>query len=83
MTKRIAKLTELTLKGEMYAYPVATEFDREDLLLSKCEMESKRLCEFILNQNPVLTPYSKMTGFFNCDGTIVGDAFRRGGHGSG
>lgn len=80
MTKRIAKLTELTLKGDMYAYPVATEFDRKDLLLSKCEMESKRLCEFILNQNPVLTPYSKMTGFFNCDGTVVGDAFFRMGH---
>jgi formate C-acetyltransferase len=43
-------------------------------------MESKRLCEFILNQNPILTPYSKMTGFFNCDGSVVGDAFRRMGH---
>ena len=80
MTERIEKLTQLTLKGEMYASPVATEFDREDLLLSKREMESKRLCEFILNQNPVITPYSKMTGFFNCNGTVVGDAFRRIGH---
>lgn len=80
MTNRIAKLTELTLKGEMYAMPTKTLFDREDLFLSKQEMESKRLCEFILNQNPVLTPYSKMTGFFNCDGSVVGDAFRRMGH---
>lgn len=80
MTNRIAKLTELTLKGEMYATPKATQYDREDLFLSREEMESKRLCEFILNQEPVLTPYSKMTGFFNCDGSVVGDAFRRMGH---
>lgn len=80
MIERIAKLTELTLKGEMYAHPTETQFDREDLFLSKQEMESKRLCEFILNQKPVLTPYSKMTGFFNCNGSVVGDAFRRMGH---
>jgi hypothetical protein len=80
MNERIEKLTTLTLKGELYAHPVATEFDREDLFLSRQQMESKRLCEFILNQEPVLTEYSKMTGFFNCDGSVVGDAFRRGGH---
>ena len=80
MNERISKLTELTLKGEMYAHPTKTEYDREDLFLSRQQMESKRLCEFILNQEPVLTEYSKMTGFFNCDGSVVGDAFRRGGH---
>ena len=80
MKNRISKLTELTLKGEMYAHPTGTEYDREDLFLSRQQMESKRLCEYILNQEPMLTEYSKMTGFFNCDGSIVGDAFRRGGH---
>ena len=80
MNERIKKLTNLTLKGEMYAHPVATEFDREDLFLSRQQRESKRLCEFILNQEPVLTEYSKMTGFFNCDSSVVGDAFRRMGH---
>ena len=80
MVERIKKLTELTLKGEMYAKPTETQFDREDLFLSRQEMESKRLCEFILNQNPILTSYSKMTGFFNCNGSVVGDAFRRMGH---
>lgn len=80
MTERIAKLTELTLKGETYAHPTETFYDREDIFLSREHMESKRLCEFILNQNPVLTPYSTMTGFFNCDGSVVGDAFRRMGH---
>ena len=80
MNKRIEELTKLTLEGKMYASPNKTEYDREDLFLSRQEIESKRLCEFILNQEPVLTEYSKMTGFFNCDGSVVGDAFRRGGH---
>lgn len=80
MTTRIAKLTELTLKGEMYAYPTTTEYDQEDRLLSRQQRESKRLCAYILNQEPVLTEYSKMTGFFNFDGSVVGDAFHRTGH---
>ena len=80
MTERISKWSELTLKGETYVKPTETFFDREDLFLSREEMESKRLCEYILNQEPVLTPFSKMTGFFNCNSSIVGDAFRRKGH---
>ncbi len=80
MNKRIEELTKLTLEGKMYATAVSTEFDREDLFLSRQQMESKRLCEYILNQQPVLTEFSKMTGFFNFDGSVVGDAFRRGGH---
>ncbi len=80
MNKRIYELTKLTLEGKMYANPIKTEYDREDLFLAKQKRESKRLCEFILNQEPVLTPYSKMTGFFNCDSSVVGDAFRRIGH---
>ncbi len=80
MNERIKKLTELTLQGKMFNTPKNTEFDREDLFLSKQQRESKRLCEFILNQEPVLTEYSKMTGFFNCNGSVVGDAFRRMGH---
>ena len=80
MNKRIEELTKLTLKGEMYANPTPTLFDREDIFLSRQQLESKRLCEFILNQNPVLTQYSKMTGFFICDSSVVGDAFHRMGH---
>ena len=80
MNARIEKLTKLTIEGKMYAHPTPTKYDREDLFLSKQQMQSKRLCEFILNQEPVLTEYSKMTGFFNCDGSVVGDAFRRMGH---
>ncbi len=80
MNERISELTKLTLEGKMYATPVETVYDREDLFLSKQQRESKRLCEFILNQEPVLTPYSAMTGFFNCNSSVVGDAFRRMGH---
>ena len=65
MNDRISKLTELTLNGEMYARTTKTEYDREDLFLTRQQMESKRLCEYILNQEPVKTEFSKMTGLFN------------------
>lgn len=80
MTERIKKLTELTLSGQMYADTVKTTYDEADLLLPRQQMESKRICEYILNQEPKLTEYSCLTGFFNFDGSVVGDAFRRGGH---
>ena len=80
MNERIKKLTELTLSGQMYATPTKTTFDEADLHLPRQQMESKRICEYILNQEPKLTEYSCLTGFFNFDGSVVGDAFRRGGH---
>lgn len=80
MNERIKKLTELTLNGDMFVYPVKTEFDREDLFLSRIEREVKRLCEYIKNQQPMITEYSKLTGFFRFDGSVVGDAFTRSGH---
>ncbi len=80
MNERIGKLTELTLKGEMYAHTKITEYDREDLFLSESEMQVKRICEYILNQEPKITKYSTLTGFFRFDGSVVGDAFGRSGH---
>lgn len=80
MNERIKNLAELTMSGKMWVQTVKTEFDRADLFLTKSEREVKRLCEYILNQAPKLTEYSAMTGFFRCDGSIVGDAFKRGGH---
>lgn len=81
MNKRIHELTKLTLEGKMYAAMTATEFDREDLFLPRQQMESKRLCEFILNQEPVITKHSKMTGYFRFeDDSVVGDIFHRKGH---
>lgn len=80
MNRRIEELTKLTLSGKMYVEPIKTEFVDNDTNLSLEKREAKNLCEFILNQKPMITPYSKMTGFFNCDDSIVGDAFRRAGH---
>lgn len=80
MNERIKKLTEYTLNGVMYVSPVKTEFDREDLFLPRTERDVKRLCEYINNQQPKLTEYSKLTGFFRFDGSVVGDAFTRLGH---
>lgn len=82
MTDRIRNLVDLTLKGKMYAVPTPLEFDKDDTSLSRQERESNHLCEYILKQEPVLTQYSKMTGFFNFDygSDVVGDAFRRMGH---
>ena len=80
MNERIKALCDLTLKGEMFVETVATEFDEDDLFLSKQEMESKRICEYILNQKPLITEYQTMTGFFRFDGSVVGDAFNRSGH---
>lgn len=80
MNERIKKLTELTLAGQMFPKTVQTEFDSADLALSKQDRESKRLCEYILNQEPKITEYSSMTGFFKFNGSVVGDAFGRSGH---
>lgn len=80
MTERITKLTELTLAGEMYAKTTPTVYSELAPTLSRQEKESTHLCEYILNQEPVLTEHSAMTGFFNFDGSCVGDAFRRMGH---
>ena len=80
MNERIKKLAELTLSGDMYPTPVKTEYDREDLFLPRQQMESKRVCEYILNQEPKLTEYQTMTGFFRFDGSCVGEAFNRLGH---
>lgn len=80
MTERIEKLTELTLSGEMYVNPVKTEFDVKDLLLPREKCDVKRLCEYIVNQEPKITEYSRFTGFFRFDGSVVGDAFNRGGY---
>ena len=80
MNDRIKALCSLTLKGEMFVEPVKTEFNRCDYFLDAMEMESKRLCEYILNQEPKITEYSLFTGMFNFDGSVVGDAFNRSGH---
>ena len=80
MNERIKQLTGLTMSGAMCVKTVDTQFDRMDLLLPKQEREVKRICEYILNQEPKLTEYSALTGFFRFDGSVVGDVFNRTGH---
>ena len=38
MNERIEKLLQKTISGEMYNYPVKTEYDRCDLFLSPVRM---------------------------------------------
>ena len=80
MTDRIQNLTARTLAGEMYVHPVAVTFDRCDIFLTESERDVKRLTEYILAQEPMITEDSAMTGFFNFNGSVVGDAFHRSGH---
>ena len=80
MTDRIQKLTELTLAGKMYPEAKSTEFERHDIFLSECERDVKHICEYILNQEPMITEYQTMTGFFRFDSSVVGTAFTRSGH---
>ncbi len=80
MNIRIKKLTDLTMQGKMYVGTVDTEFDENDINLSESERDVKRLREYILNQEPKITEYSALTGNFLFDGSVVGDAFKRGGH---
>ena len=80
MDKRIESLTKLTLDGKMYVEPVFTELEGEDNSSSRIDYEVTNLCKYILNQEPLITEYSAFTGRFNFDGSVVGDAFKRGGH---
>ncbi len=80
MLERIKKLQELTLAGKMLPQSVKTEYDRKDLLLRPVQMSAKRLSEYILNQEPLITEYSMMTGLFKFDGSVEGDAFQLSGH---
>ena len=80
MNERIKKLAEITLAGEMYPQTVAVEYDREDLFLSPVTMSAKRVCEYILAQEPMLREECAMTGHLIFDDTVEGDIFGRKGH---
>lgn len=80
MNERIRKLAEETVKGNMFVYPVKTEYDRCDLFLSPIKMSAKRVCEYILNQEPLIVEESCLTGLLNFDGSVEGDIFSRAGH---
>lgn len=80
MNERIERLANKTVSGEMYVYPVKTEYDRCDLFLPPIKMSGKRVCEYIRNQEPLIVPESRFTGLIKFDGSVEGDIFGRTGH---
>lgn len=80
MNERIESLAKKTASGEMYVYPVKTEYDRCDLFLPPIKMSGKRVCEYIRNQEPLIVPESRFTGLIKFDGSVEGDIFGRTGH---
>lgn len=80
MNDRIRKLAQRTVAGKMYVEPIKTEYDREDVFLSTVKRNGKRVCEYILNQEPLILKESCFTGFLNFDGSVIGDLFSRIGH---
>ena len=80
MNERIEKLVQKTVAGQMYVYPVKTEYDRCDLFLPPIKMSAKRVCEYIRNQEPLLVEESAFTGLLAFDGSVEGDIFTRQGH---
>ncbi len=79
MNERIKALTSLVLNGEMYVYSVETKQDPPKYN-TRIENEVEALCKYILNQEPKITRHSTLTGNFTFDGSVMGDAFKRGGH---
>lgn len=75
MEKRIQALCEKTMNQEMGYQRIPTEYDRADLLLRPIQMSAKRVSEYILNQEPLLTKYQAFTGCFLFDGSVEGDRF--------
>ena len=80
MSKRIDELTTLTLSGEMFVSTIETKQDEKIEYNSRIEREVSELCAYILNQEPKINEHCAFTGRFNFDGSVVGDAFKRGGH---
>ena len=62
MNDRIKELVNKTVSGEMYVYPVKTEYDRCDLLMPPMQMSCKRVCEF-LARFKVYNAFCERNGF--------------------
>lgn len=80
MTERIKRLTEKTVKGEMYNEAVTVEYDRTDSFLSPVKMSAKRVCEYIDAQDLIINEDTALTGLLHFDGSVEGDIFHRSGH---
>ena len=80
MTERIKKLSDMTVKGEMYIEHTETKYDRKDIFLPPVIMSAKRSKEYILNQKPYVSEYTALTGYLRFEGDVMGDIFGRNGH---
>ena len=80
MTERIEKLIELLFAGKLWSQTLPTTYDRDDLFLSDAMKNAARVCKYMLNQEPVINEYCRMTGYFRFDGSCVGDVFTAAGH---
>lgn len=80
MRKRIESLLELLFEGKLFPQTVDTEYDRDDLFLSDAMKNANRVCRYMLNQEPVINEYCRVTGYFRFDGTCVADIFSMLGH---
>ena len=80
MNDRIHSLLERTVRGEMFVNPVKTEFDRCDYFLSDTKRIAKRVFEYIMNQEPLITENSCFTGLIKFDSSVEGDVFDRAGY---
>ncbi len=87
MTERIRTIAERTAAGQMWLEPKITDFDKEDFFLPILEKNTKRVCEYIMNQEPMCLPEFCFTGYFTFDWQtgdiphyIIGDIFKRRGY---
>ena len=80
MNSRIAQLAQDVMDGKLYPGIKSVEYSPEDLLLPDVTMSAKRLCEYMLAQEPVINENSCMTGHLRFDGSVEADVFHRTGH---
>lgn len=80
MNERIRKLVDKAIDGSLFPEIKSIEYDNEDLFLPDVTMSAKRLCEYMLAQDPVLNDCCLMTGHIRFDGSVEGDVFTRIGH---
>lgn len=74
MDKRINELCKLVLDGKMRPQAQEVTYDRNDIFLKEHERNAKRIYEYVIQQKPVITKYSLMTGLLVFNGTCPGDS---------
>ncbi len=80
MNDRIKKLLDLVVDGKMRPVAVEPKYDWQDEVLPDAERNTKRVCEYIMAQNPVIKDESMLTGYMIFEGEVLGDIFTRNGH---